>query len=135
MTETRRLVDESWSEWLDALSSVPEERLSEPGAAGEWSVKDLMAHVVFWDDTVADAAEARASDRRLAQFDWQAANDREAALRAGWTLAASRAAMEAAHQRVLDAVERYPDLAHRFWASGTWDHYREHMADIRRLVG
>ncbi len=33
----------------DAIAQVPEERVSEPGLDGGWSVKDVMAHVAWWD--------------------------------------------------------------------------------------
>jgi hypothetical protein len=131
MSDVRQRIDESWQEWLETLDGVPENRMTEPGAAGEWSIKDLMAHVAFWDDTAADAADARGAGKTPEQFDWREANDREAALRADWTLAQSRAAMDAAHQRVLDALARYPELGPKFWESSTYEHYQEHVADIR----
>ncbi len=30
------------------LARVPADRMSEPGVAGEWSVKDLLAHLAVW---------------------------------------------------------------------------------------
>lgn len=135
MSDVRSLIDESWREWQEALGSIPEERMTEAGAAGEWSVKDLMAHVAFWDETAAKGAHARGAGETPEQFDWREANDREAALRSSWTLAESRAAMEAAHQQVLDAVERYPELGPNFWQSSTFEHYQEHVADIRAWRG
>ena len=43
------------------LGRVPANRLEEPGAMGDWTVKDVMAHVTAW-------------ERRLDQ--WLAANER-----------------------------------------------------------
>jgi uncharacterized protein (TIGR03083 family) len=43
------------------LDRVPQDRLEEPGAMGDWTVKDVMAHVTAW-------------ERRLAE--WLAANER-----------------------------------------------------------
>ena len=48
--EARRRVDASWDGWLAALDGVPAERLIEPGVCGDWSVKDLIGHVAYWDD-------------------------------------------------------------------------------------
>ena len=45
------------AEWEAALAAVPAERMTEPGAAGEWSVKDVLAHVSYWEDWQADQLE------------------------------------------------------------------------------
>jgi hypothetical protein len=45
-------------EWEAALAAVPARRLTEPGAAGEWTVKDVLAHVSYWEDWQADQLEA-----------------------------------------------------------------------------
>jgi hypothetical protein len=46
------------AEWEAALAAVPEGRLTEPGAVGEWTVKDVVAHVSYWEDWQADQLEA-----------------------------------------------------------------------------
>ena len=35
------------AEWEAALAEIPSERMTEPGLAGGWSVKDLIAHVAW----------------------------------------------------------------------------------------
>ncbi len=50
-------IEASWRELTEALAGIPEERLTEPGVAGEWSVKDLMGHIAFWDEQALLAAE------------------------------------------------------------------------------
>ena len=49
-----RYVDQSWLGSLDAPAGISEERLTEVGAVGEWSIKDVMGHVPFWDDQAFD---------------------------------------------------------------------------------
>jgi hypothetical protein len=34
---------------IDALEDIPEEAMLEPGVAGEWSVKDILAHLNAWE--------------------------------------------------------------------------------------
>jgi hypothetical protein len=35
---------------LDAvIAGLPDDRLSEPGVTGDWSIKDVMAHVTWWE--------------------------------------------------------------------------------------
>jgi hypothetical protein len=40
LTETR-------AEWEEMLAQMDEERMLQPGAAGKWSVKDVIAHVMW----------------------------------------------------------------------------------------
>src|SRR6266480_7803409 len=44
LTETRAV-------WEALLAQIDEERMFQPGAAGNWSVKDVIAHVT-WDEIV-----------------------------------------------------------------------------------
>jgi len=37
-----------------ALAQVPEAKMAEPGVQGHWSVKDILAHVVFWEQHLCD---------------------------------------------------------------------------------
>lgn len=34
--------------WEALLSSIGNERMTEPGVAGEWSIKDIIAHLTGW---------------------------------------------------------------------------------------
>jgi hypothetical protein len=40
------------------LASIPRERMTEPGATGPWSVKDVIAHVAAWRSRTLDRLEA-----------------------------------------------------------------------------
>lgn len=42
------------AEWEAALKAVPETRWCEPGAAGRWSVKDIIVQVVYREQWYAD---------------------------------------------------------------------------------
>lgn len=46
----RRLIDKVESAWSDfhiAYAGLPEEDLLIPGACGDWSIRDLIAHVTW----------------------------------------------------------------------------------------
>ena len=34
---------------LDVVANVPADRRDEPGVVGDWSLKDVMAHLAYWD--------------------------------------------------------------------------------------
>lgn len=38
---------EARAEWEALLAQVDEDRMLQPGAAGKWSVKDIIAHVTW----------------------------------------------------------------------------------------
>ena len=46
------------AEWQALLDEVGEERMTEPGAAGNWSVKDVMAHLTSYSRWFVNASEA-----------------------------------------------------------------------------
>ena len=133
--EVRRLIDESWEQLQRELAAIPPDRLEEPGAVGEWSVKDLMAHLAVWDDVAASKAQRHLTGEQFPeseQLTWQELNDREHAARAGWSVEQARREMEAAHARMLEALSRAPDLEPEFWQDDTYGHYIEHLGDLRQ---
>jgi uncharacterized protein (TIGR03083 family) len=42
------------AEWDALLAQVPADRMTEPGVAGEWSVKDIIAHLTYYERWFAD---------------------------------------------------------------------------------
>lgn len=42
------------AEWDAVIAEVPRERMTEPGAAGHWSVKDVIAHLSYHEGWYAD---------------------------------------------------------------------------------
>src|SRR5680860_541717 len=47
--ELLQRIDTSWQDLQQVLQGIPPEWASEPGAAGDWSVKDLLGHITFWE--------------------------------------------------------------------------------------
>lgn len=44
-----RTLDEGRRLWEEALARVGEARMEEPGVVGDWTTKDVVAHVGFWE--------------------------------------------------------------------------------------
>ncbi|MFL5735571.1 MAG: ClbS/DfsB family four-helix bundle protein [Chloroflexia bacterium] len=55
--------DAARREHQDFLASIPRERMTEPGATGPWSVKDVIAHVTAWRGRTLARLEAAAAGR------------------------------------------------------------------------
>lgn len=136
------------AEWEALLAQVPRERMTEPGVIGEWSVKDIVAHVTWGEAEIADVFRQRA----LAGSDlWNLPQDaRNAAMVAesrSRTLDDVLAEAASAYPRLLAAVQALDDedlndaaryagmpALWRPWqiiAGNTFDHYPEHISAIR----
>ncbi|MCC6314878.1 MAG: ClbS/DfsB family four-helix bundle protein [Thermomicrobiales bacterium] len=43
-------LDAAWKAFCASYMELPESRLIEPGVTGDWSVKDVIAHVTVWEE-------------------------------------------------------------------------------------
>lgn len=131
-------MDTSWRAFLATLDGIPEDRLEEPGAVGEWSVKDVLGHIAFWDAQAIEALRRRLAGEPDRDVDWQAMNDAAAAERAGRPLSAAWDELHQTHQRLQRAVENA--VKHDPTMDATvcgclkedaYEHYDEHATEIR----
>jgi hypothetical protein len=152
-------------EWESILSQVPEERMAEPGAAGEWSVKDLIAHITVYErwttEWLGPALKGELPDWDYPEGEDTATVDEQNArfyeqnrCRA---LDDIRAEAAEIHARLVEIVEQIPDDAiakdirdfaphvSAYYREGAtvWqaidgnaaEHYREHTADVKAWLG
>ena len=126
MTNPREHVDASWQALLAAVEGIPDARMAEAGAVGEWSVKDVLTHVAYWDTPAQNGADGA----QQAEEEWQPVNERVAAERANWSLAEVRQNLHETHQRMLAALDSQPNIDPEQVRSD-WEHYDEHAAEIR----
>jgi hypothetical protein len=57
------------AQWEALLAEVGEARLEEPGATGHWSVKDVIAHNMYFEQWVVDRLEGRARGEAYVESD------------------------------------------------------------------
>ena len=43
-------LDTAWTAFQASYAGLSSSRLTEPGVAGDWSVKDIIAHVTWWEE-------------------------------------------------------------------------------------
>ncbi len=127
-------IDEAWRQLFAALDDIPEERLSEPGVIGEWSLKDLFGHLAFWDENAVREIERALAGLPRQDNEWQEMNEADQASRRDHTLPEQRAAMHQAHAALVERLEGVAgidaapiDAAIR---PDTYEHYEDHIADI-----
>jgi hypothetical protein len=61
--------------WRDLVEEIGEERMTEPGPMGEWTFKDLAAHLLGWRERTIGRLEAAATGRPTPPNPWPAELD------------------------------------------------------------
>jgi uncharacterized protein (TIGR03083 family) len=137
-----------WARWQALLDEVGTARMTRPGAAGEWSVKDMVVHIAWFEREMVGLIHERA----LAGSElWNVSQDaRNAAIfeqnqQRGQDDVLGEA--QRVHQDLVDALEDLPEehygnpgrfrdmpahwLPWQVFAGNTYEHYRDHTADVR----
>jgi uncharacterized protein (TIGR03083 family) len=43
-------IDAAWASFQESYAGLSERQLTQPGVTGDWSVKDILAHVTTWEE-------------------------------------------------------------------------------------
>jgi hypothetical protein len=133
-------------EFQAALADVEPDLLLAPGLVGEWSARELIAHIGYWTGHAAEALH-QAEQGRLEDFgddehDVDERNAIVARVAAETDLATVRKREEAAFEALLTRLQRvdpvqledkvsYGDTLERVIQDDGPEHYREHALDLR----
>lgn len=125
------------------LAQISDEQFVQPGAIGEWSVKDILAHLTFWEQRllayfngareslIQPGEEEQAAIDRINAEVFAANRDRP--------LAEVRAEFDSSYQQTLALADSLSaeDLADEeffgLFAGDTFEHYREHREMLEQL--
>ncbi len=144
-------------EWEALLAKVPLERIETPGVEGQWSVKDVMAHIAHYERWLAAFLESVASGEEpvVSDLDNMEMHARNAAiyeLNHAKTLEQVQNEAHAAYRRLIEAVRaleesdflpgsRFAPYIRRLWGEDgllveviggdSFDHYADHIAPLR----
>jgi hypothetical protein len=147
----------SYASWQEVVQRVPRERMTESGFAGEWSLKDVVAHLTVYERWTADNLEADARGERVPEvvpwgpLDGNTADMdvRNAAYYRYYRDTPLDEVLEAAqahHHRLVEAIESVADgdfnQPQKFaWTGGqpvweaiagnSFEHYDDHQAGVR----
>lgn len=145
------LIRSGRAEWDALLQEVGKDRMAIPGVVGDWSVKDLLAHVTFWEGSATRHLEAAirgepTSPTPYTGLDFEEVNqlvyrenkDRTVDDLLEWSISTHRrmvGAIEALSEEQLGEPGRFPWLeGSPLWeavSGNSYDHYPEHIASIR----
>jgi Mycothiol maleylpyruvate isomerase N-terminal domain len=124
-------IDSTWQDLQGALHGIPAERASEPGVAGEWSVKDLIGHITFWERSCAAELQLLEPDDAIEDLDIDQLNARAHERIKSRSLRELQDDFAQTHEALMQALHDTENLDPDPVKGDTWEHYVEHTADIR----
>ncbi len=134
----------AWEDFHASYAGLSDQQMQEPAVCGDWSVRDVLAHVAVWDGECLDVLPSIAAGRDEQTDDERegidAFNARKTEELRGMPLGDVRELLDDSHRQLLDYVhglapesitaENEEAFRERL-ASDTWNHYPEHAAAIR----
>ena len=132
-----------WDVMVRAFTDIPDERVLEPGAFGEWSLRDLMVHIAAWIEEGENALPSIVQGKRLSRSKRlgggiDAFNARVKDKYRCLSPAKARAFLVVAYQRLSRKLSQLPTLDSKSQRrlvtrirSDTYGHWRQHIADVR----
>ncbi|MGH2614839.1 MAG: DinB family protein [Thermomicrobiales bacterium] len=142
----------AWLAFQDSYAGLSDEQLREPGVAGDWSVKDLIAHVTWWEEEALNHLPlilkgSRPPRYSVAYGGIDAFNALMAEQKRDLSLANVRDEFEETHRRLVAYIQTVPEdqftretRFRRRLRLDTYSHYPIHTKAIRewreqRLAG
>jgi hypothetical protein len=136
-------LEQSWAEFKDSSAGLTEEQLVEPGVSGDWSVKDILAHVSWWEEEALKHLPHILQGGRPPRYSVvyggiDAFNAQMTGLKRDLSLSEVRVQMEETHRRLLEYLHSVPEQQfttetrfRRRLRLDTYGHYPIHTRAIR----
>jgi hypothetical protein len=136
-------LERAWAEFRESYAGLSDAELMEPGVTGAWSVRDIIAHVTWWEEEALThlplvLAGGRPPRYSVTHGGIDAFNAKLTEQRRDWSLAQVRARQDDVHRRLVAFVERAPDdqtgsetRFRRRLRLDTYGHYPKHARAIR----
>jgi DinB superfamily len=137
-----RSLDRAWAALKEAYAGLSDAQLTEPGVTGDWSVKDILAHVTTWERealTHLPLITAGGRPPRYVRYGGiDAFNAKMTEQKRGLSLSRVLTQLDDTHAHLMDFVRRTPE-AHgtrdarfrRRLRLDTYSHYPQHAKAIR----
>ena len=139
-------LEAAWAALQASYAGLPDAELLEPGVVGEWSVKDVLAHVTTWEQEALKQLPLIVAGGRPPRYaasgGIDAFNARMTEQKRGLALAEVRRQHDETHRRLLDFVRSAPEEQligetrfRRRLRLDTYGHYPLHAEAIRTWRG
>jgi hypothetical protein len=141
--ELLRRLDDAWQAFKESYAGLSEAALLEPGVTGAWSVKDLIAHVTWWEEEALThlpliLAGGRPPRYSVTYGGIDAFNAKMTELKRGLSLAEVLRQRDEIHHRLIALVRSAPEIQvtgetrfRRRLRLDTYGHYPKHARAIR----
>jgi hypothetical protein len=135
-------LDSAWASFKESYAGLPASRLIEPGVTGDWSVKDILAHVTTWEDEALKYLPLIIQDGRPPRYATyggiDAFNAQMTEQKRRLSLSDVQRQLDETHGRLMDFIQSAPadqltgeTRFRRRLRLDTYSHYREHAKAIR----
>ncbi|HEX6534043.1 MAG TPA: DinB family protein [Gemmatimonadaceae bacterium] len=136
-------LDEAWTALAASYDGLSDAELTEPGVTGAWSVRDIIAHVTWWEEEALKHLPHILEGSRPPRYSIvyggiDAFNARMTEERRALSLAEVLRRRDEVHERLVRYIERAPDdqleretRFRRRLRLDTYGHYPKHAAAIR----
>ena len=127
-----------WTAFTGAWAGLPEDAATAHPVVGDWSLKDVLAHVTTWEGEALKALPLVIEGKRTPRYRGiDRFNAEQSARKRDLTLDEVHRQLDETHRRLLDLLERAPEtyfatetrFRHRLRLD-TYGHYPEHTAAI-----
>lgn len=137
-------LEQSWEAFRDSYSGLPEALLLKPGVTGDWSVKDILAHVSWWEEEALKHLPTILQGDRPARYSVvyggiDSFNAQMTELKRRLSLAEAREQLDATHYRLVEYLQGVPEdqfatdtRFRRRLRLDTYSHYPIHTLAIRK---
>lgn len=136
-------LNKDWNALQDSYDGLAEAKIAEPGVTGEWSVKDILAHVTAWEEEalkhlphIAEGGRPPRYSVTYGGIDAFNALKTQESRRLSTTQVLAR--HQAIHQQIVDYIQSVPEAYfatetrfRRRLRLDTYSHYPIHTKDIR----
>ena len=107
-------LDTAWGAFEESYAGLSDAQLMKPGVTGDWSVRDILAHVSTWEEEALThlplILEGGTPPRYSVTFGGiDAFNARMTQQKASLSLAAVRRQLDETHRRLIDFVQTAPE--------------------------
>jgi hypothetical protein len=140
----RQRLESAWESLQDSYAGLAEAELLEPGVTGAWSVRDIIAHVTWWEEEALTHLPLILAGGRPPRYSVKyggidAFNAQMTEQRKDLSLAEVLQRRDDIHQKLIALVRSVPDdqitVESRFrrrFRLDTYGHYPKHEQTIRR---
>jgi hypothetical protein len=137
-------IDKAWEAFKESYAGLSDSELVEPGVVGAWSVRDIIAHVTWWEEEALKHLPLILKGGRPPRYSVtyggiNAFNAQMTEQKRSLSLSEVLRQQDDTHRRLIDFIQSVPEdqliretrFRHRLRAD-TYSHYPDHTEAIRR---